>query len=209
MSTSSQQPAPHTSHSPQPRKAMRCFHRDLMIKRTLQFQLGLLYASEPLAGFMQQGGHRKKLVIGPLLSPGSHARTRTHPHQHKHTHEHLPSHARTHARMHVPTHTRAQAGTYTGSLARAHACTHAGMCAHAGAVRPGGLGLGQSGDLRSPDLQVQGVVLVEAFCKSQTGLFSAFEIGSSDMVHDTASRHVHPGITTAVDWSHVEVAGSR
>ena len=157
-----------------------------------------------------KGGIARSSLLGPSsLQARTHGHAHTHINTNTHTHEHLPSHARTHARMHVPTHTRAHAGTYAGSLARAHACTHAGMCAHAGAVRPGGLGLGQSGDLRSPDLQVQGVVLVEAFCKSQTGLFSAFETGSSDMVHDTASRHVHPGITTAVDWSHVEVAGSR
>ena len=72
MSTSSQQPPPCTFHNPQPRKAMHCFHRDHMVKQTLQFQLGLLNASEPFAGYMQQGGHRKKFVIGPLLSPVSH-----------------------------------------------------------------------------------------------------------------------------------------
>ena len=128
MSPSSQQPAPHTSHSPQPRKAMRCFHRDLMIKRTLQFQLGLLYASEPLAGFMQQGGIARSSLLGPSSLQ---ARTHGHAHTHINTNTHTDTYPRTHAHTHACTypliHERMQVRTQGHWHARMHA--HMRACA--------------------------------------------------------------------------------
>ena len=43
----------HEEPAIEPRKAMYCFYRDLRVKHTQLFYLGLLYVSESLTGYMQ------------------------------------------------------------------------------------------------------------------------------------------------------------